>query len=206
MAKTPHSETIYNRPLNTTKLRKDFPKPNFDPGASNLAVYCWYFVSLIIFRSGLVPFSSVLVFILKLFGAQVGRDVRIKPSIFIRYPWKLRVGDHSWLADCYLDNLDDLLIGSNVCISQQAMILTGNHDYTQSDFHLFTRPVVLEDGVWIASRAVVCPGVRVHSHAVLQAAAIAHTDLQAYTIYRGSPAIAVSKRTINYSAPEPVYG
>jgi putative colanic acid biosynthesis acetyltransferase WcaF len=192
-----------NRLLNKTQLCKSFDKQNFDPGASRFRICCWYMVSLLFFRSGLMPFSNVMVFILRLFGAQIGKEVRIKPSIYIRYPWKLFIGDHCWLADCYLDNLDYLYIGENVCISQQAMILTGNHDYTNPGFHLFTRPVTLEDGVWIASRAVVCPGVKAHSHAMLQVAAVAHTDLLANTIYCGSPALAIRKRKITASRSAP---
>jgi putative colanic acid biosynthesis acetyltransferase WcaF len=194
--------------LQTTQLRKSFDKQQFRTGASTLKIWCWYLVSIFFFRSGMIPFSNVLVFILKLFGARIGKDVRIKPSVYIRYPWKLSLGDHSWLADCYIDNLDHVIIGKNVCISQQAMLLTGNHNYKCKDFNLYTRPITLEDGVWIAARAIVCPGVTAYSHAVLLSAAVADTALQAYSVYQGNPAIMIRKRKIspNYSIPLSVDG
>lgn len=180
-----------------TQLHKNFDKKDFNPGASGLKMTCWYLTSLFFFRSGLMPISSVLVFLLRLFGAKIGKDVRIKPYIYVHYPWKLRVGDHSWLAECRIENLDWVNIGNNVCISQQAMLLTGNHDYKKTGFDLITKPITLEDGVWIGAKAIVCPGIKAHSHAVLTVGSIATKDLAAYSIYQGNPAVKVKDRLIS---------
>ena len=179
-----------------TQLSKAFNKGSFDVGASRLKQYAWYVVSQTCFRSGLIPFSTMLVSILRLFGARVGADVRIKPGIYIRYPWKLVLGDHSWLADCYIDNLDFVKIGKHVCVSQQAMLMTGNHDYKSSSFELMTKPITLEDGVWIGARALVAPGVLVGSHAVLTAGSTAVKNLNAYIVYQGNPATALRARIV----------
>lgn len=180
--------------MSSTTLRKKFNKKEFKVGASSTKVYCWYLVHVLCFKSGLVPFSSILVGILRVFGAEIGKDVRIKPGIHIRYPWKLQLGDHSWLADCYIDNLDLVSIGKNVCISQQAMLMTGNHDYKSSTFDLVTKPIVLEDGVWIGAKSLVTPGVRAASHAVLTAGSTAVKNLDAYVVYQGNPALKVRIR------------
>lgn len=179
-----------------TQLKKNFDKKGFNAGASSLKIVCWYFVSLFFIRSGIIPFSAIIVFILRLFGAKIGKDVRIKPRIYIHYPWKLSIGDHSWLAECRIENLAHVTIGTNVCVSQEAMLLTGNHDYKKSGFDLITKPIVLENGAWIGARAVVCPGVTVKSHAVLTVGTIATKDLEAYGIYQGNPAIKVKDRII----------
>ncbi|MEJ2881693.1 WcaF family extracellular polysaccharide biosynthesis acetyltransferase [Pedobacter sp. GR22-6] len=171
-----------------TQLKKNFDKGNFQVGASRLKLAVWYLSNLLFFRSGLIPSSTILVVILRLFGAKIGRDVRIKPFIHIKYPWKLSIGDHSWLGECQIENLDYISIGKNVCISADAILLTGNHNYTSNSFKLITKPIVLEDGVWIATRAIVCPGVTAKTHSVLMTAALANTDLLAYTVYRGNPA------------------
>jgi putative colanic acid biosynthesis acetyltransferase WcaF len=180
-----------------TSLKKNFDKKAFKVGASSTKVYCWYLVNLICFKSGLVPFSNILVGILRVFGAEIGKDVRIKPGIHIRYPWKLQLGDHSWLADCYIDNLDFVSIGKNVCISQQAMLMTGNHNYKSSSFDLVTKPIVLEDGVWIGAKSLVAPGVRASSHAVLTAGSTAVKNLDAYVIYQGNPALRLRNRVFS---------
>lgn len=180
----------------TTKLNKAFNKGYFHPGAPKLKIMAWYVTSTLLFRSGLVPFSNVLVFILRLFGARIGRDVRIKPYVHIRYPWRFEMGDHSWLADCYIDNLAFVKLGKHVCVSQGAMLLTGNHDFTRPTFDLITKPIILEDGVWIGAKSVVCPGVKAKTHAVLTVGSVATSDLEAYSINRGNPACKIKDRRI----------
>jgi len=179
-----------------TQLQKNFDQKGFHTGASSLKMFCWYFFSLFFVRSGIIPASSIIVAILKMFGAKIGKDVRIKPGIYVHYPWRLTIGDHSWIAACRIENLAQVTIGENVCISQEAMLLTGNHDYKTTGFDLITKPIVLENGSWIGAKAIVCPGITVASHAVLTVGAIATKDLLPYAIYQGNPAIKVKDRTI----------
>jgi putative colanic acid biosynthesis acetyltransferase WcaF len=181
---------------NITQLKKNFDKKDFNIGASSFKLFCWYFTSMLFFRSGLIPSSSFLVAILKLYGAKIGRGVRIKPYIYIHYPWKLTIGDHSWLAECRIENLEQVTIGANACISQKAMLLTGNHNYKKSGFDLITMPIIVEDGVWIGANTTVCPGVTAFSHAVLTVGSIATKNLDAYSIYQGNPAVKVKQRII----------
>ncbi|MEO8795272.1 MAG: WcaF family extracellular polysaccharide biosynthesis acetyltransferase [Daejeonella sp.] len=181
-----------------TQLKKQFDRKDFDPGAPAVKIYIWYFFNTVFFRSGLIPFSSLLVGILKLFGSKIGRDVRIKPFVNIKYPWKLTVGDHTWIGEnCSIENLAEVTIGANVCLSQACMILTGNHNYKLSSFDLITMPVNIEDGAWIGAKSVVCPGITVGSHAILTVNSTANKHLEAYHIYQGNPAVKVRKREIS---------
>ncbi|MFD2161043.1 WcaF family extracellular polysaccharide biosynthesis acetyltransferase [Paradesertivirga mongoliensis] len=182
--------------MKETQLKKAFDTKDWTPGASSLKVFLWYFVNALIFRSGIIPFSVILVGILRLFGAKIGKDVRIKPFIHIKYPWRLTLGDHSWLAECYIENLAPVTIGKNVCVSQQAMLLTGNHNFKKSTFDLMVDGITLEDGVWIGARATVCPGVICKSHSVLSVGSVATKDLEPYSIYQGVPAVKVRDRVI----------
>lgn len=182
--------------LSTTNLTKNFNTENFNPGASHLKMMSWYIINLIIFKSGIIPFSNVLVWFLRLFGSTIGRDVRIKPHIQIKYPWKLIVGDHSWLGNCIIENLDQVTIGAHVCISQGATLLTGNHNYKHQHFNLMTDSIVIEDGAWISANSTVCPGVVARSHSVLCVGSVANKKLEAYSIYKGNPAVFIKKRVI----------
>lgn len=179
-----------------TQLKKDFDKKDFYAGASVVKVALWYFTSVIFIRSGIIPFSSVIVGILRIFGAKIGKDVRIKPGIYIHYPWRLSVGNHSWLAECRIENLAQVTIENNVCVSQKAMLLTGNHNYKSVNFDLITKPIILEEGCWIGANATVCPGIIVKSHAVLTVGSIATKDLEPYCIYQGNPAVKMKDRVI----------
>lgn len=136
--------------------------------------------------------------ILRAFGAKIGHRVVIKPKVNVKYPWFLEIGDNTWIGeDVWIDNLTWVRIGRNACLSQGAMLLTGNHDYTRPTFDLKTGPITLEDGVWIGARATVGPGVTGHAHAVLAVGSVATHSLEADGIYQGNPARLVRKRLIS---------
>ena len=175
-----------------------FSSNNFDKGAGTLKQLLWYFVNVCFVRASWNPFIGIKVLLLRIFGAKIGKGLVIKNNVIIKFPWKLTIGNHVWLGEnCWIDNLDYVTIGNNVCISQGALLLTGNHDYSKSSFDYRNAPIVLEDGVWIGAKSVVCPGVTVKTHAILTVGSIATKDLDAYMIYQGVPAIVVRKREIS---------
>jgi len=167
----------------------------FDRGAGRLKEAAWLAASLIIFRALPLCASGLKARILRLFGARVGTGAVIKPGVKITFPWRLTLGDNVWLGeDCWILNLAPVIVGDNVCISQRAMLCTGNHDYRDPAFALVTRPIRVRDGVWIGAAAFVGPGITLHRNAVLSACSMATTDLQADTVYRGVPAEPVRDR------------
>lgn len=169
----------------------------YNPGGSSLKRVLWYFANILFLMNPLNPISSVKVRLLRCFGAKIGKGVVIKPSVNIKYPWNLSIGDYTWIGEnVWIDNLVQVTIGSNVCVSQGAMLLCGNHNYKKSTFDLMVGKIVLEDGCWVGAQSVVCPGVTLHSHAVLGVASVANKNLDAYTIYQGNPAQMVRKRII----------
>ncbi len=134
---------------------------------------------------------------LQLFGTNLGSGIIIKPKVNIKYPWLLSIGDHSWIGEnVWIDNLVPVFIGPNCCISQGAMLLTGNHDYKKSSFDLITGKIELEEGVWVGSQATVCPGVTMKSHSILSVGSVLTNDSDEYTIYQGNPAKPVREREI----------
>ena len=181
-------------------LKSDFSKfnnSNFKPGNILLRIF-WQIFNIFFLKSNWLPFSFIKVFILKLFGAKIGKSVVIKPSVNIKYPWKLSLGNHVWIGEnVWIDNLDNVIIGNNVCISQGAFLLCGNHNYKTESFDLITKPIVIEDGVWIGAKSTVLPGVIAKSHSILSAASVTSKDLEPYTIYKGNPAEKVSNRIIS---------
>ncbi|HUW33883.1 MAG TPA: WcaF family extracellular polysaccharide biosynthesis acetyltransferase [Planctomycetota bacterium] len=166
-----------------------FDNRSFDRGASRLKEMLWLLVSLLVFRIPPICASGLKVKLLKAFGAHVGSDVVIKPGVKIAFPWKLTLGSHVWLGEeCWLLNLAPITIGSNVCISQRALLCTGNHNYRDPAFGLITQPIHVHDGAWIGAASFVAPGVTVHRNAVLGACSMATRDLLSNTVYRGVPA------------------
>ena len=169
----------------------------YNPDGNSLKRLFWYLINVLFFINPLNPFSWIKITLLRLFGAKIGKNIVIKPSVSIKYPWKLSIGDYTWIGEhVWVDNLAQVTIGSHVCISQGSMILCGNHDYKSQTFDLIVKPVTLEDGVWIGAKSVVCPGITIKTHSVFSVGSVASTDTDPYCIYRGNPAINMKKRII----------
>jgi putative colanic acid biosynthesis acetyltransferase WcaF len=168
----------------------------YKPG-SPLKRFFWHYTNSIFFKSGFFPIYRLKVFLLRLFGAKVGKGVLVKPFVNIKYPWFLAIGDHVWIGEnVWIDCYTTVTIGNNVCISQGALLITGNHDHSKTGFDLFIKKITIEDGVWIGANAVVCPGITCKSHSVLAVGAIATRDLEPYSVYSGNPAEKIKQRII----------
>ena len=165
--------------------------------ANKLKIFIWYFTNMFLFKTMLPIPSSIKVKVLKLFGASVGSGVVIKPNVSIKYPWFLAIGDECWIGeDVWIDNLAQVSIRNNVCLSQGAYLLTGSHNYKKEAFDLMLGEIVLEDGVWVGAKSVVCPNITCKSHSVLAVGSVATSDLEEYSIYQGNPALFKRKREI----------
>lgn len=174
-----------------------FNGSNFDKGAGFLKITLWYFVNALLVRASWNPFMGIKIVLLRMFGAKIGKGLVIKNNVVIKSPWNLTVGDDCWLGeDCWIDNLDKVCIGNNVCISQGALLLTGNHDYTLSSMPYRNGAITLEDGAWIGAKAVVCPGVAVHRNAILTVGSVATKEMEENGIYQGNPAVRVRTRVL----------
>jgi len=158
----------------------------------------WLIISNIFFLTN-IPYPNFLkTLLLKLFGAKIGKGLVIKPWVKIKLPWKLIIGDNVWLGEnCWLDNISEITIGNNCCISQGALLITGNHDYKKISFDLITKEIIMEDGCWIGANSIVTGGVTLKTHAILSIGSSTSKNLEAFMIYRGNPAEVINKRNIS---------
>lgn len=181
--------------MSSVKL-KNYKNDWYQPG-SRIKIFIWFFVNVLFLINPLNPISGIKVFVLRLFGAKVGKGVTIKPGVNVKYPWLLEIGDYVWIGEkVWIDNLAKVTIGDNVCVSQEAMLLCGNHNYKKSSFDLIIGKIVLNEGSWVGAKSVVCPGVTLNSHAILTVGSVATKDLDADSIHQGNPAVMIRKRTI----------
>lgn len=168
----------------------------YNPGNSPKKIL-WYFINLIFFKSSFFWPQLIKLLFLKSFGAKLGKAIYIKPNINIKYPWFLEIGNNVWIGEnVWIDNLAKVKIDDNVCISQGAMLLSGNHNYKKSSFDLIIESIHLKEGSWVGAKSVICPGVTVNSHAILSVNSVATNDLEAYSIYKGNPAVKIRDRII----------
>ena len=173
-----------------------YSSKDYKPGGLIKRIF-WYIINSVIFKSTFPYPLSLKIFFLRLFGAKIGNGVIIKPEIDIKYPWFLEIGNYTWIGQgAHIDNLVLVKIGNNVCVSQGAAIFTGNHNYKLESFDLVTKAVIIEDGVWLGAKSIVCLGVIIKEHSVVTVGSVVTHDMEAYKIYQGNPAKAIRNRII----------
>ena len=181
------------------QFKTDLSKFNNDwykPGGSLIKRYLWY-VTNACFLNSSFPFYRPKRALLRLFGAKIGKGLVIKPHVSIKYPWRLVIGNDVWIGEyVWIDNLANVTLKNNSCLSQGAMLLCGNHNYKRSTFDLMVKEIVLEEGAWAGAQTVICPGVNMGSHSLLTVGSVATLSLEADYVYQGNPAQKLKKRVL----------
>lgn len=166
-------------------------------GRSFLVECLWRFVSAIVFQSALCPFYSVKRSLLRLFGARVGKGVLIKPRVSITFPWKLSVGNFSWIGEqVWIDNLDLVSIGDSSVLSQGVYICTGSHNYKNAAFPLVLKPIEIESQVWVGAKSILAPGIILQKGCVIAMGSVVTRSCESGMIYAGHPAMIQKVRDI----------
>jgi putative colanic acid biosynthesis acetyltransferase WcaF len=163
-------------------------------------VYLWALCELVFITNPFQASSQLRVRVLRLFGAQIGDGVIMRPRLRVKFPWKLSVGERSWIGEgVWLHNQDRIEIGSDVVVSQESFLTTGTHAF-RSDMALETSPVVIEDGVWITSRCMVLAGSRIGRSALILPNTVVRGEVPAGTLFGTPSGQVVGQRFANRPA------
>lgn len=147
---------------------------------------CWRLVTEFLMW---LPFYSIRTGWLKIFLKRLGRKNAIKRKVDIRLPSRIEIGDNNTInQNVLLDGRGGLCIGNNVDIAQEVNIWTAEHDYNSSQYEGVTGKVIIEDYVWVASRATILPGCTLHKGSVVAAGAVVTKDVPSMAIVGGVPA------------------
>ncbi len=158
-------------------------------------VQLWWVVQATVFRMSPQGLYGWRRFLLRLFGCRVGKGALIRPTVEITYPWKVSIGDFSWVGhNVCLYSLGEIHIGDNVVISQDSYLCTGSHDMRSPGFDMREAPIFVDAEAWIAADVFIFPGVRVGRGAVVTARSTVHEDLPAMMVCAGNPAKPIRSR------------
>jgi len=172
-----------------------FRLPDGFRGRPAWLVQLWWLVQAVLFHPSPQVFFAWRSFLLRLFGAQIGKDVLIRPSASVTYPWKVSIGDYSWIGDeVVLYSLSEITIGRHTVISQESYLCAAYHDYTRPTFDMIAGPITIGDQVWIAADVFIAPNVTVGFGCLVGARSTVFHDLPAGMVCYGSPAIPVRSR------------
>ncbi len=161
----------------------------------------WNVAWVLLFRPtpdwGFGFFVSWRIFLLRLFGAKIGKHCAVRSSATIWAPWNLVLGD--WVAiseDCDIYSVDRICIGDRAAISKGAFLCCASHDISSPTMELTYAPITVGHDAWITARAIVLPGVNVGDGAVVGAGAVVTRDVEPWTVVGGNPARFITRRVI----------
>lgn len=154
----------------------------------------WLLVEALVVTNPLQVSSRLRAAALRAFGARIGRGAVIRPRVRVKFPWKLEIGDRSWIGEgVWFHNQDRIVVGSDVVISQDTFLTTGSHR-ARKDMGLVTRPVVVEDGAWLTTRCIVLGGTRVGRSALARPATVLRGDIPPNAVVSGPDCVVVGTR------------
>jgi putative colanic acid biosynthesis acetyltransferase WcaF len=178
--------------LQTFQLPKNFR------GRNPFVVQLWWIVQSLLFRTSPQVLYGWRRFLLRLFGAKIGKNVIIRPTVRVTYPWKLSIGDHSWIGDdVVLYTLGNITIGSNVVISQKSYLCTGSHDYKVPSFPIYAKEIKIEDECWLATDVYVAPGITIGKRSVIGSRSSVYKDVPENKVGFGNPVKIIKNRETN---------
>ncbi|MEJ6981978.1 WcaF family extracellular polysaccharide biosynthesis acetyltransferase [Pedobacter sp. P351] len=155
----------------------------------------WNIVYVLFFSFSPRPLHKWRGFLLKVFGATVGKGVHIYPKVKIWAPWNIDFGDECGVANgAILYSQGKITIGKRTVISQGAHLVAGTHDYTKAGFPLITMPIIIGDNVWIAAEAFIHPGITIGAGAVIGARSVVTKDMPSWMVCAGHPCKPIKDR------------
>ncbi len=167
-------------------------------GRSALAVQLWWLVQASLFRWSPQFAYGFRRWLLRLFGMRIGPGVLVRPTVTVTYPWKVVIGEFSWIGDdVVLYSLGEIQIGRHTVVSQRSYVCAADHDHLQVDFPIRARPIRIGDEAWIGTDVFVGPGVTIGRGAVVGARSSVFGDLPPAMLCLGTPCKPVRPREMN---------
>jgi len=164
-------------------------------GKPSIYVQLWWLVQGSLFAWSPQVLYGWRRFLLRIFGAQVGNGVLIRPSVRVTYPWKVTIGDYAWIGDdVVLYSLGIIEIGAHAVVSQRSYLCTGSHDYTKQTFDIYAKTIRIGDEAWIATDVFIAPGVEIGRGTVVGARSSVFASLPPGMIAVGNPAKVIRTR------------
>lgn len=174
-----------------------YKTPKAFRGKSKIVVQLWWIVYALFFKTSPQLLYGWRRFLLRSFGAKIGEKVIIRPSVQITYPWKLSIGDYSWIGDdVVLYTLGEISIGKHSVVSQRSYLCTGSHDYKKINFPILSQKIIIGDQCWLATDVYIAPGIIIGEGTVVGARSSVYKSLPNGKICVGNPAKVIKERNI----------
>ena len=166
---------------------KEYIKPKAEQRGKNFIIEGFWIVIFKPMVGSFIPGSKWRKLILIFFGAKIGKSVRFNPGLKIKMPWKSFIGDYCWIGEeTWIDNIANVKISKNVCISQGVYLCTGNHNFKKSSFDLFCKPIIIDSNVWVGAKSIIGPGYKIGCGSVITIGSIIKENIPKNCIFKNN--------------------
>lgn len=173
-----------------------FNVPEGFRGKSKFIVQIWWITEKTLFAMSPQFFYGWRRLLLRSFGAKIGKNVLIRSSAKFTYPWKVTIGDNTWIGEeTILYSLGEIKIGNNVAVAHGVYFNTGLHDYTKTDFPILSDKIIIDNECWITNDVYIAPGVTIGKGSVIGARSSVYKDMPSGWVCYGNPAKPVKQRS-----------
>ncbi len=189
----------YANPMTQSSAGATSTQPEASPWTfkEKLARAAWMVVGKPLFRASFHNWYRYRAWVLRRFGARIGKHVAIRPTVNVEIPWMLTIGDDVAIGDfAILYSLGPVHIGQRSIISQYAHVCAGTHAYNDRRFTLIRAPITIGDDVWIGADAFIGPQVNIGKLAVVGARSSVYGDLPGRMVCVGNPARPIKPRVL----------
>ena len=166
---------------------KDYKTPkSWHRGASIFKEILWVAIFKPIVKSSF-PGSKWREICLIIFGADLGKGIRLTSSLNVTMPWRLKIGDFCWIGEeTWINNLALVSIAENVCISQGVYLCTGNHNYKKTSFDLIVKPIIIDSDVWIGAKSIIGPGYKIGKGSIITLGSVISENIPENSLYKNN--------------------
>jgi len=142
-------------------------------------------------------------FICRYIFRKSGRNINVKRGVHFGTGRDVEIGNNSDIGlNAYITGIGaggELIIGDNVIMGPEVVILTLGHYYNDINTPInqqgyFATKVIIEDDVWIGTRVIILPGVKIGKGSIVGAGAVITKDVPPYTVVGGVPAKIIKRR------------
>lgn len=162
---------------------------------TKIKIHLWRLVNRTIFRLFPNQIKKPRIILLRLFGAQLSETVNINRKSNIELPWNLTMGHQSSLGEnSWIYCLNKIQIGEKCCIGKDVYLITGSHSIESPNFDMVTKPIIINDGCWVATGSYILAGVVLGRFSIIGAKSIVSKNTNDFDVVVGNPAKFIKKR------------
>lgn len=161
----------------------------------------FFYIQGLVKYIALPGFEKLRPFLYRPFFKYLGQNITIQEGCTFKYPDQIVIEDFAKIGqDCFIVGLGGLQIGKYLLMGAGTKIVTTMHEYKNIEVPMYrqgliTKPIRIEDDVWLGFNVMVLPGTKIGKGSIIgTSAVVTGKDIPEFSIVAGIPAKVIKSR------------